>query len=167
MLSRLRTAFGRLLRLCGLAAGVITFAIMLLVVANVLTRYFLNSPIAGTLELTESALGYIIFLSLAMTQYDGGHIRVVLLTRWLSERHARWLEAFTLLLATVFFGWAAGAALDSALQSWEINEQEWGSIQFPLYPVRFSIAFGLLLMCLQCLLDALLAWRGPVHQAAA
>jgi hypothetical protein len=24
-----------------------------------------------------------------------------------------------------------------------------------------------LLMCLQCLLDALLAWRGPVHQAAA
>jgi len=56
-----RLLFGRLLRLCGAVAGGITFAVMMLVTANVIARYFFNAPIAGTLEVTESALGYIIF----------------------------------------------------------------------------------------------------------
>lgn len=160
MLSLIRQRFGHVLRLCGALAGGVTFAVMLLVAANVLTRYFFNAPIAGTLEITESALGYIIFLSLAMTQYEGGHIQVVLLTQRLSPRAARMLEVIALSIAVAFFAWATSATLDSALESWAMNEQEWGAIQFPLYPVRFAITLGLGLMTLQCLLDALLAATG-------
>lgn len=160
MLLVIRQRFGRVLRLCGAVAGGITFAVMLLVAANVFTRYFFNAPIAGTLEVTESALGYIIFLSLAMTQYEGGHIQVVLITQRLSPRAARTVEVIALSIAVAFFAWATSATLDSALESWSMNEQEWGAIQFPLYPVRFAITLGLALMTLQCLLDAWLAATG-------
>jgi len=99
-----------------------------------------------------------------MTQYEGGHIRVVLLTQRLSPLAGRLLEALSLALAAAFFIWATFATLDAALESWAMNEQEWGAIQFPLYPVRFAISFGLALMALQCLLDALIAALGQSVQ---
>lgn len=160
-LDALRAGFGQFLRACGVVAGAITFGMMMLVVANVGSRYFFNLPIPGTLEITESALGYIIFLSLAMTQYESGHIRVVLLTRRLPAGLAQAAEVLALAAGAAFFAWATWAGFEAALQSWAIDEQEWGAIQFPLWPVRFAIALGLALMSMQCVLDTLSALAHP------
>jgi TRAP-type C4-dicarboxylate transport system permease small subunit len=148
-------AYGILLRGFGWIATVATFAMMLLVVANILGRYLINKPVAGTLEITESLLVLIIFLSLGLTQYDGGHIRVTLLTRRLPPAHARIATVLSMLIGAAFFAWCAYAAWNFALQSYSFNEYEWGTVVFPLYPVKFVVFLGILLLAIQFLFDAI------------
>lgn len=164
-LARGRAAYGRLLRACAVVSGLLTFAMMVLVVANALSRFFLNAPIVGTLEITESTLCVLIFLSVGFTQYEGGHIHVTLVLQRMSAgaRHALALLAAVLGLA--FFAWSAWSAWGFAMKSLAMNEQEWGAIRFPLYPVKFVIFAGLLLLAGQFVLDALWVIAGgrPAH----
>lgn len=159
-ITSVRAGFGRVLNLCGLIAGAALMAVMLLVVANVLLRYLFNMPIGGTLELTEGALPFIIFLSLAMTQYEGGHIKVVLLTRKLPERLQRALLVLAMLAGAALFAWATYAGWKLTAKSIAIGEIERGSIRYPLWPVKGVIAFGMALLTVQFLIDATAAALG-------
>jgi TRAP-type C4-dicarboxylate transport system permease small subunit len=107
------------------------------------------------LEFTESLLVLIIFFSLALTQYDGGHIRVNLLTRHFPKAVARGLTVICMLCGGAFFTWCAYAAWKFAYQSWSFSEYEWGTVAFPLYPVKFVVFVGILLLAVQFLLDAI------------
>ena len=159
-LMRIRAGFGRVLNLFGLAAGVVLLAVMVLVVTNALLRYMFNTPIAGTLELTEGALPIIVFLSLAMTQYEGGHIKVVLLTRKLPVKARRAAVVFAMLAGAALFAWATYAGWRLTAKSIAIGEIERGSIRYPLWPIKGAIAFGMALLTLQFLIDAAVAARG-------
>ena len=159
---RLYRGYGRLLRGFGLISEVATFVMMLLVVANVIGRYLFNRPVTGTLEFTESLLVIVIFLSLALTQYDGGHIRVNLVTRRLPKRTARVLSVVAMLCGCVFFTWCAYAAWIYAVQSYSFGEQEWGEVVFPLWPMKFVVFFGIALLALQFLLDAIAETLMPI-----
>lgn len=154
-LLRVRQSYGGLLTLCGLIAGWLTFAVMLLVVGNVVLRYGFNRPVPGTLELTEGALPLIIFLSLALTQYHQGHIKVVLLTQHLPAGLRRVLRVIAMLAGAVLFAWAAWAGWEAGLKSLKIGEMERGAVRYPLYPIKFAVSFGMILLTLQFLLDAL------------
>ncbi|MCA0922554.1 TRAP transporter small permease subunit [Pseudooceanicola nanhaiensis] len=154
-LDLLRRKFGALLIFCGTVSGVMLFAVMLLVVANVLMRYLFNQPVTGTLELTESALPLIIFLSLALTQMRGGHIKVVLLTQHLPKPLERAARVLAMLAGFVLFAWAAYAGWLMAMKSFSIGELERGSIRFPIWPIKFAIFLGLALLAIQFLLDAI------------
>ena len=59
---------------------------MLLGVADVVGTKFLDWPVPGTLEVTESTMVLIVFGALAYTQERRGHIRVELLLRLMSAR---------------------------------------------------------------------------------
>ena len=159
---QLYKAYGWLLRGCGLISAVATFVMMVLVVANILGRYLFNKPLDGTLEFTESLLVLIIFLSLALTQYDGGHIRVTLLTRRLPKAAAKAATVFCMLAGAAFFTWCAYAAWRFAAQSFSFKEQEWGTIVFPLWPVKFVVFAGILLLAIQFLLDAIAETFMPI-----
>ena len=159
---RLYRGYGRLLRGFGLISSVATFVMMLLVVANVIGRYLFNKPVTGTLEFTESLLVLIIFCSVALTQYDGGHIRVNLLTRRLPKRAARAMTVISMLCGCAFFTWCAYAAWIFAAQAYSFNEQEWGEVVFPLWPMKFVVFFGIALLAIQFLLDAIAETMMPI-----
>jgi TRAP-type C4-dicarboxylate transport system permease small subunit len=159
---RLYRTYGRLLRGFGLISEFATLVMMVLVVANIFGRYVLNRPLNGTLEFTESLLVLIIFLSLALTQYDGGHIRVTLLTRRLPKAYARGATVVCMLCGAAFFGWCAYAAWIFAYQAWTFNEYEWGTVVFPLYPVKFVVFLGILLLAVQFVLDAVAETIMPI-----
>jgi len=159
---RLYRGYGLLLRAMGMVSSLATFAMMALVVINIFGRYLLNKPLDGTLEFTESLLVLIIFLSVALTQFDGGHIRVTLLTRRLPKAWAQVLNVLCMLAGAAFFTWCAYAAWKFALQSWSFKEQEWGTVVFPLYPVKFVVFVGLLMLAIQFLLDAVAETIMPI-----
>lgn len=153
-LGRIRAAFAVLLRWCGVLAGFVTFAMMLLVVANAVLRYAINVPVTGALEITEAMLCVLIFLSLALTQYEGGHIHVTLLVKRLRPRVRKLLGLAAMLFGFAFFAWCSSATWQFAMKSLALGEQEWGAIQFPIYPIKFVVFFGILLLAVQFLLDA-------------
>jgi len=154
-LQRLRRAYGRLLHAFGLASAVSTFVMLVLVVANVIGRYLFNAPITGAFEITESLLVVIIMLGLGLTQYHDGHIRVTILTRRMPLAWARLAKICALLLGAVFFAWCAYASWKFAYESYSFNEQEWGTITFPLYPFKFVVFLGVVLLGIQFLLDTI------------
>jgi TRAP-type C4-dicarboxylate transport system permease small subunit len=154
-LQRLRRAYGRLLHAFGLVSAVATFMMLLLVAANVIGRYLFNAPITGAFEITESLLVVGIMLGLALTQYHDGHIRVTILTRRMPPSWARYAKIFALIIGAVFFAWCAYASWRFAYQSYSFNEQEWGTITFPLYPVKFVVFLGVVLLTVQFVLDAI------------
>lgn len=127
--------------------------IMFGVSADALLRYTLGRPITGTLEGVELLLVIAVFLSLAQTQADRGHIAVGVLTERLRGRPRAALVAATSLLGLALFGaltWASGG---HALRSWQMGEYAAGLIAFPIYPSRFLVALGSFLLCLQLLLE--------------
>ena len=154
--------YGRLLRGFGLISLLATLLTMVLVVANIVGRYLFNKPLTGTLEFTESLLVLIIFCSVALTQYEGGHIRVNLVTRRLPPPVARGLTIAAMLAGCAFFTWCSYGAWIFALQSYSFNEQEWGEVVFPLWPMKFVVFFGLAALALQFLLDAIAESMMPI-----
>ncbi len=152
---RFYRGYGRLLAALAVLSGLITFAIMWLIVANALMRKTFNQPIQGTYEITESALVLLVFLSLAYTQCRRGHIRVTLLTRHLPMRLQHGLYVVVLAIGCLFFAWCTYAVFGDARQAYIVGEQEWGLIRFPLWPVKATIVLGVLLLSVQYLLDAI------------
>ena len=167
---RLYRAYGRMLHAFGLLAAVSTFVMMVLVVINVIGRYLFNTPVTGTLEITESLLVIIILMALALTQFHDGHIRVTILTRRMPPPLAYAAGIFALILGAAFFAWCSYASWNFAYQSYTVNEAEWGSITFPLYPIKFIVFFGIVLLAIQFVLDAIIEIVDPVartHDASA
>ena len=143
---------------------------MLLGVADVVGTKFLGVPVPGTLEVTESTMVLIVFGALAYTQSRRGHIRVELLYNHVGPRAKSFMEATTHLLAFVYFALLAWQGFNEVLYSWEIREATMGAVRFPLYPARFLLFIGTLLLLVQLALDLLQdlgrMWRGEAPPPA-
>ncbi len=97
----------------------------------------------------------IVFLALAYTQLKGGHIRVVLLTRFLPVARQHLFFFVALMIGCLFFGWASYGTLTTAIESFEVGERTWGNVPYPVWPLKFMISFGLALLSVQFLLDSI------------
>lgn len=126
---------------------------MLLGVADVVGTKFLDYPVPGTLEVTESTMVLIVFGALAYTQRQRGHIRVEILYNYCSPRTKSFMEIVTHGVAFAYFFLVAWQGVSELQYSWEIKEATMGTIRFPLYPARFLLVLGTGLLLLQLLLD--------------
>lgn len=155
-------AYAAFVRSIGMFAGIVTLLMMLLVMTNVLSRYILKIPISGAFEITQSMLTVTVFFSLALAQLNDSHIRVVLLTDRLSPAWQRTMRVFGLVIGAIFFGWCTYATFGFAMSSYEIGEQEWGSVRYPIYPIKFAVSFGLLVLSIQFVFSAIRTARTPL-----
>jgi len=128
---------------------------MFLGVADVVGTKFLDYPVPGTLEFTESTMVLVVFGALAYTQTKRGHIRVEIFYNLCAPRTRSLMEVYTQLIGLVFFGLLAWTGWQEAIYSWNLGEATMGTIRFPLYPARFMLATGVSLLVLQLLLDLL------------
>jgi TRAP-type C4-dicarboxylate transport system permease small subunit len=126
---------------------------MLVGVADVVGTEFLGAPVLGTLEFTESTMVLIVFGALAYAQERRAHIRVELLYGHAGARGKSFMEAVTHIVAFVFFALVAWQGLGELLYSWEMKEATMGSVRFPLYPARFFLLLGAVLLLLRLAID--------------
>lgn len=137
---------------------------MFLGVADVVGTKFLGLPVPGTLEVTESTMVLIVFGALAYTQERRGHIRVELLYNHAGPRGKSFMEAITHFLALVYFTLLTWQGISELGYSWEIREATMGTVRFPLYPARFLLVVGTMLLIVQLALDVISdlgrMWRG-------
>jgi TRAP-type C4-dicarboxylate transport system permease small subunit len=121
--------------------------------ADVIGTKFLDYPVPGTLEITESTMVLVVFGALAYTQSRRGHIRVEVFYNFASLRIRALLDAVTHLIALIYFGLLGWAGLQEAIYSWGIAEATMGTIRFPLYPARTLLAIGTALLLVQLVID--------------
>lgn len=78
------------------------FALMCLVLIEVVTRYVLRSPLIIADELGAYAVVAIAFMGLAFTWKERGHVRIEFVISKLPTKARNWLRLITLILATAF-----------------------------------------------------------------
>jgi len=126
-----------------LAAGAI-LAMMLITCLDVVLRLF-RHPIPGTYELVGLMGTVGVSFALAYTTLKGGHITVEFLTNRMPKRVRYSVIAAGEFFSAVLFGILAWQSTLYALDLKQVGEVSL-TIEVPVYPFVFSIAFGCLLV---------------------
>jgi len=142
-----------LINILGIGSGTVLLTILALMCAEVFCRYVLNKPILGTVEISEYLLVLFVFSGMAYTQSISGHIKIDLITLQLPPTVQGALKIVSLLLALCVFGFISWETTKAFLISWQIKEVRWGALPLPVWPVKFVVAAGSVILCLQFVID--------------
>ena len=137
----------------GIVASICIFLMVCTIVPDSIGRFFFNKPLYGTLELNMLLMSAIVFLSLAWTQSQRGHVRVEILISKTSPNSQRILNIICWTLGFMFFLAITIGGTAEAIHSVMIGENLWGVKKFPLWPGKILAAFGAALLCIQFLVD--------------
>ncbi|NYT23463.1 TRAP transporter small permease [Alcaligenaceae bacterium] len=137
----------------GILSGFTVFLIMVVVCADVVGRSFFNKPLLGATELSELLLASLIFFGLAAAQQARHHYIVELVVVRLSPRPQSLLAGLTHLLSAGVVAMLAWYSTGQAFTSYEMGEISFGTVEFPIWPARAVVAFGLILFSLQYLIQ--------------
>jgi TRAP-type C4-dicarboxylate transport system permease small subunit len=154
---RRRGAWDALLDGLGFVVAVLTAAMTLAVVYEVVARYFFNRPTSWAVDFTEYALLYVTFLGAAWALREQAHIRIEILTERLGLRPQRSLAVAVALLG-------AGVSAVLLWQGAEVTWEAWAGGQamlkawrVPRWILILPIAVGGLLLTVEFLRQA---WDG-------
>lgn len=131
------------------ASVVFTLALMVVMLADVLTRTFTGASLVGSLEVAQTLLVAIVFFGISYAERHGDNVRVQLLQGRVPERVLNPLRSFGTLVAAAVAGVFAYATFQQALHSIRINEFQIGLIQYPLWPARALIVIGFVMVLLE------------------
>lgn len=153
-------------RAAGLLAHIAAAALAALAVmtfCDVIARYFFNKPFIFSVEITEFAMGLIVYLGIGLTTHENGHVTVDIVTLRVGERARAVLETATGLLALGFLG----------LMVWQIWLRA-GSLYakgdytpvfaIPLWPVAFAMSGAALLLLTGLLVHTLAAFARSLQR---
>jgi len=132
---------GRVTTWLARVAAFVLAALAVVTFCDVIARYFFDSPFSFTVELTELAMGILVYFGVGMTTHDNEHISVDFVTLRLSG----WLRAvlslitnglaFLFLIFLVWRLWQRAVVL--------LDKGDTTPIMFvPLWPFAFLMAFG-------------------------
>lgn len=151
------------------ASGALTFVasvclilMMLQIVLDVALKYLFNAPIEGNLEIVSRYyMVGVVFLPLAMVEFRHGHINVDLFVQLLPRRLRSYVYAFGCLIALGFFSLLTYQTFLDAVYATRVNEMLMGTIYVVIWPARWALPVGFLLIDLAALLHACHALRDP------
>ena len=115
---------------------------MLLMVADVISRFIFKSSILGAFELTENFLVIVVMLALAITQVEKRHIRVDVLTNIMPRRMRDAVDAICMIVAAVFIGVCTHAQY---AQTFAVKESGIATtvLKIDLWPFNLCAAIGM------------------------
>lgn len=158
------SAFDRLLQRCSAALGVVAASalvvLMLATVIDVLVRSITRASLPGMMEIAETALVASVFLGLAWTSIQGGHVAVTVVTDRLKPVPARVVSMLVWVLNTGILAWMTAALFLRAAQSTSMSETRFGLVQWPIWPLRWIIAVGVLFWTVVAIVNLVRVIRG-------
>lgn len=112
-------------------------AIALLILADVVGREFLGTPVYGTNEIVSNSVLSILFLQLPLSILRRSALRTTIFYGVVGSRGKGWIDAASYALAGLLFLAIAIGSWPNMIEGWEILEQEGsGIINIPVYPIR-------------------------------
>ena len=137
---RMARCLERLYRIFGYLAALCIFAMLVVIVAQIVLRWS-GLSLPGATNYAGYLMGASTFLAAAYTFHDGGHIRVGLVV----ERLGRWRplgELWCLLVAGSIAGFITWNAFDAAYWSWKFGDISSGQDALPLWIPQALLALG-------------------------
>lgn len=144
LLSFIASAIQRSAKYMGHGATIALAFLVLTAVVDVVSRAATgHSTFYGLLEYGEIALVALVFLSMARTELDDGHVSSSLLTDRLARDKVAFVRGLGLIAISGALIWAAVVAGHVAWHSFETNETRFGLVRIPLWPARAAVPLGL------------------------
>lgn len=159
-------AIERLSGFLGVLSGLATLIITLTVILDVALRATINAPILGATEFSTLLLLVLVYLGLASVQAGKSNFSVEIVVAILPPTVRRLQELLVTLLSAVVIGLLAWYTGREAWSSTLRGEMSFGAITFPVWPARIILSFGLLMLWVQLVVDALqLMFKGTATPA--
>ena len=131
----------RLNRSLAIVAGVVIAGIAVLIVVNVLLRYFTGKAIIGAEEIIQVAMVPVIFLAIGYCGQIGGHISVDILEPVLPAWVWRAVDPVIRVIGAIAFAAMCWQAIRSGNMAGEFNETT-NIRRIPHQPMWFMLALG-------------------------
>jgi TRAP-type C4-dicarboxylate transport system permease small subunit len=132
----------------------ITIALMMLsTTLDATARYVMNNPIPGVFELNEVMLVICVYMGLAWTQIERGHIRVTAFLMRVSDRTEVKFNILAWLVTFIFLFILGYQSAIGAWESFQMREFRWGSVQMPIWWAKALVPVGCWMMSIQLILD--------------
>ncbi|MFC1907115.1 TRAP transporter small permease [Chloroflexota bacterium] len=128
--------------------------LMFFTTAEVASRYLLNRPFMGNLDITEMIMVVIVFFGAAYTQRFGSHITVDMFVKMLRGRLYHTFKSLGMALSLMVFAVIAIYGFKGSLEAWAYGDVT-ASILWPRWPTRLCLAIGSLLLCTRCAIQML------------
>jgi len=132
----------------GYFGALILLAIILLTMAEVVSRYVLRNPLILSDELGGYALVAISCLGLAYCGMEKGHIRITFIAERLDARTAGWIRLATLALGLAFVAVAAWVSWQFLADSFARNMRSNSMLMTPLKWPQMAMPVGFTLFAL-------------------
>jgi TRAP-type C4-dicarboxylate transport system permease small subunit len=131
----------------------LTFALMILVMIDVTSRYVMQNPLAISDEYGGFCLVAITCIGLAYAWKTRSHVRVEFIIKKLSVRRQRWVRLFTLFLAFVFTGFMVYGAYKLVSISLMFGTRSTSWLRTPVAWPQMAIVIGAILIFLQLIVE--------------
>ncbi len=142
------TAFERFVHLASrvnrslaIAAGIVIVGIAVLIVSNVLLRYFTGKAIIGAEEIVQVAMVPVIFLAIGYCGQIGGHISVDIFDTVFPRGFWRIVDPAVRIIGAVAFAAMCWQAIEAGQMAGEFNETT-NIRRIPHQPMWFMLALG-------------------------
>ena len=129
--------------------GWLVFALMILVLIDVTSRYILQNPLSIAEEYGGYSLVAITCIGLAYAWKTRSHVRVEFIVGSLPVKMQRWLRLLTLFIAIVFTGFVVYAGYELVCFSLMFGTRSGSWLRTPVAWPQLSIVIGAVLMFLQ------------------
>jgi len=134
------------------SAALIVF-MMAVTTLDVFLRKAFNSPLPGIFSLCQMVMIGVVYFAIAYVQREKGHVRVDVVVDKLTGSPRTVMEIATLLVALAAFGMMAWKAGQFAWTSWVTSDHEMGLVEYPFWPAKSVLFFGVGLLCLRFITD--------------
>jgi len=147
----LSTIFDRTIEVLAVFARVLVVCVMLVVCADVVMRYFFNSPMFWVLESTQFALVFITFLGATWVLKNDGHVRMDIVINRFSPRTQDRINIVTSILCALVCLVVTWYGVKVGWDYIQINYLYPGSLVIPAYLLEAVIPIGGFLLFIQFL----------------
>jgi TRAP-type mannitol/chloroaromatic compound transport system permease small subunit len=137
----------------------LVYAIVLLMLWEVLSRYMLASPTSWAPELAMLIFGPFFLLGGPYLLHLGGHVAVDILSEKATGRLATVLALIGYVLAAVFGAILLWFSVPLAMQSFSYGETSYSAWNPVIWPAKAFLPLASLLLMLQALAEIVLAMR--------
>lgn len=137
----------------GYFSGLLVLLMMSIVMYEVFMRYVLHNPPCIADEISAYMLVGVVFIGLAYTWKEKGHVRIEFAITRLPTRVSQWLRLAILIIAAAYIIVASKACYDFVLHSYQrgIVSQSW--LRIPLQWPELPLAIGFSLLSLQLIIE--------------
>ena len=153
----IRRGLHRANRFFAILSGFALLLMMFVGSVDVIGSSLFNHPLPGAFEGTEALMVTSVFLALGLSQQRRAHISVEVIVGLMPRLLRRLAWVLSALLCALFFSLMAWFGWGIAIKSFSAGEFSSGLINFPIWPAKGALAFGVSLMALQCVWDLLVS----------